>query len=93
MKEVVVVVLELFITLAEDQVLSDRCEVHEGVLADLVAVPNHLYDVLYLLVPDYIEELILVDYVENIAALQVLVDEHVVDLSLILYVLQELKDE
>ena len=56
-------VLELFITLAEDQVLSDRCEVHEGVLADLVAVPNHLYDVLYLLGPDYLEELILVDYV------------------------------
>jgi len=81
------VIRELFITLAENQVLSDRCEVHEGVLADLVAVPYHLYDILYLFVPDYLEELVLVDYVKDIAALQVLVYEHVVDLSLILYVL------
>lgn len=63
MEEIIVLFFELLITLSEDQVLSDGGEVHKGVLADFVAVPYHLDDVLYLLVTDDGEELVLIYYV------------------------------
>ena len=71
------------------EILGDSSERKKRVLADLVPFPYDLNDVLNLFIGDDLEKGILVYYVKHTPPLPVLVNQHVVDLSLIGYVFEE----
>ena len=89
MQEEIHFVLVFVVDFTGEEILSDCCEGEERVLADLVAFPDYLNDVLNLLVGYYLKKGVLVDYIEYASAFPVLVNQHVVEFRLVCYVVKE----